>query len=78
MLIGVCAVIRSNTVFGPWLGNLSLSTLWTKTDTFANSIDPDEIVHYEPSHHNLQFYIFDMSLFATVDMCKFKDGRVHC
>ena len=38
---------------------LTLSTLYTKTDAFANSVEPDETAHNEPSHqdlHCLQFY----------------------
>ena len=33
---------------------LTLSSLQTNTDTFANSADPDETAHNEPSHQDLQ------------------------
>ena len=29
---------------------LTVSALQTKTDTFANSVDPNETARYEPSH----------------------------
>ena len=32
---------------------LTLSSLQTSTDTFANSADPDETAHKEPSHQDL-------------------------
>ena len=62
----------------------------TKTDTCANSVDPDKTAHNEPSHqdlHCLPFCLFFCLLFCVlitlkplfeaVDMSKFKDGRVH-
>ena len=48
-----------------------------------NSADPDETAHNEPSHldlHCLPFFGFDFKLkplFASVDMSKFGDRRVH-
>ena len=33
---------------------LTLSSLQTNTGTFANSADPDETAHNEPSHQDLQ------------------------
>ena len=39
-----------------------LSTMQTEPDTYANSVDPDETTHNEPSHqtlHCLPFY-FDI------------------
>ena len=54
----------------------------TVTDTYANSVDPDEMAHNEPSHqdpHCLQFY-FDFGLkplFGIMVLTKIKDGRVH-
>ena len=61
---------------------LTLSALQTKTDTFANGIDPDEMAHNEPSHQDLHFlpfcsWILTGTPFATVDMSKFKAGRGH-
>ena len=32
---------------------LTLSSLQINTDTFANSADPDEMAHNEPSHQDL-------------------------
>ena len=64
----------------PWL---TLSAQQTKTDTCANSVDPDETARNGPSHqdlHYLPFGFFDYTLkplFEAVDMSKFKDGRVH-
>ena len=34
------------------------SALQTKTDTFAISVDPDEMAHYEPSHLDLHYLPF--------------------
>ena len=48
----------------------------------ANSVDPDETAHYEPSHqdpHCLQFYldVWLRPLFGTMELLtRFKDGRV--
>ena len=59
-------------------GTLTLSTLQTKTDAFANSVDPDETACNEPSHqdlHCLPFCFFGVLLahpFATVDMSSSK------
>ena len=33
---------------------LTIPTLLTKTDIFANSVDPNEMAHNESSHHDLQ------------------------
>ena len=61
---------------------LILSALQTKPDTYANSVDHNEPSENEPSHqelHYLKFY-FDfrlISLFASMDMCKFNDGTVQ-
>ena len=35
------------------IGKLTLSSLQTNTDAFANSADPDKIAHNEPSHQEL-------------------------
>ena len=32
---------------------LTLSALWTNIVTSANSVDPDEMAHNEPSHQDL-------------------------
>ena len=37
---------------------LTLSALQTVTDTFANSVDPDETAHNEPSHQHLHCILF--------------------
>ena len=34
---------------------LILSSLQTDKDTFANSVDPDEMAHIEPSHQDLHY-----------------------
>ena len=52
------------------INELTLSVLWTKTDTFANSVDPDETAHYEPSHLDLHclpfwFWITTVTLLAA-------------
>ena len=52
----------------------------TGTGTDANRVNPDEMAHNEPSHqdpHCLQFY-YDFwlwSLFETMVLTRFKDGR---
>ena len=43
-----------------------------KKDTYPNSVDPDE-----PSHLDLYYFLFLNHLFATLEMSKFSDGRVH-
>ena len=64
-----------------WLFAKSYITLLaqqTKTCTFANRIDPDEMAHNEPSHldlHCLPFcscFIFPIPCFAIMDMPKLK------
>ena len=35
------------------ISDYTLSALQTKTDNFANSVDPDETAHNEPSHQDL-------------------------
>ena len=35
--------------------SLSLSSMPTNTDTFANSVDQDETARHEPSHQNLHY-----------------------
>ena len=52
------------------------------TISYANSVDPDEMAHNEPSDWYLHCLhsVFDArlkTLFASVDMPKFQDGRVH-
>ena len=57
---------------------LTLSAEQTK----INTLDSDETADNEPSHQDLHclpfsfFYIRRKPLFATVDMSKFKNGRV--
>ena len=56
-----------------------------KSDTCANSVDPDETAHNEPSHqdpHCLSsffffFFILGRSSFVSVSMYIFNDARVH-
>ena len=44
-------------------GTLTLSTLQTKTDAFANSVDPDETACNEPSHQDLHCLPFCFLVF---------------
>ena len=49
-------------LFGSWFifkaRILTLSFLQANTDTFANSVDPDETAHNEPSHQDLHCLLF--------------------
>ena len=62
---------------------LNLPVQQTKTDAYPNSVDPDEMACNEWSHqdlHCLPFFfcvLWLKPLFASVDMSKFKDGRIH-
>ena len=61
-----------------WLITASISVLQAKLDTYANSVDPDETAHYEPSHQDLHylpffFYFWLTSLFAIVDTTEFRE-----
>ena len=64
---------------------LTLSSLKTNTDTFANSADLDEMAHNETAHNLIWICtvchsIIDFwlkPLFATMDVTKFGDGKVH-
>ena len=50
---------KKKTADGKKVNTLTLSLLQTKTDSFANSADPDEMARNEPSHldlHCLPFY----------------------
>lgn len=68
---------------GPVVQGLTLSTLWTSTNTYANSVEPDEAAQNEPLHlalHCLPFYlmIFDYNpQWTTMNVSTSKDGRVH-
>ena len=49
---------------------------------FVNSVDPDEMVHDEPSHQTLRClpFCYDFlteTLFGTMFLARFKDGRIH-
>ena len=62
------------------LTKVTLSTMYNSTDTYANSIDPDEMAHNEPSHQDLHClpFCFDFSLtsiFATMDTSQFNDRK---
>ena len=37
---------------------LTLSAIQINTDIVANSVDPDEMAHYEPSHLDLHCLLF--------------------
>ena len=61
---------------------LILSSLENNTDTVANSADPDETARNEPSHQDLHclplcYWCLTEPPFATMDVSKFKDGKVH-
>ena len=64
---------------------LILSARQTETDTCTNSVDPDETARMSRliSIYTVCHSVFDVAcimkhLIASVDMSKFKDGRVHC
>ena len=64
---------------------LILSARQTETDTFTNSADPDETARMSRliSIYTVCHSVFDVTcimkhLIASVDMSKFKYGRVHC
>ena len=53
----------------------TLSDLQNKPDTCANSIDPDESAHNQPSYQDLHVLPFSLiliaALFAKMDLSKF-------
>ena len=51
-------------IYQVYIVPLTLSTLQTRTDTFANSVDPDEMAYNEPSHLDLHCLPF-CSCFIT-------------
>ena len=58
----------------------TLSARKTKTDTFENSVDPDETAHNEPSHQDLQCLPFcswftTVIVLATIDLLKYWDEK---
>ena len=64
------------------IGTLTITTWQTKTDTSANRVDPDEMTRNKPSYQDLHClpYCLDFrrkTLFASMDISKFKDGIVH-
>ena len=70
------------TTMSKYIGHSTLSSLQTNTDTFANSEDLDETAHYQLSHLDLHclpfcYWLLTETLFATMDVSKFWDGRVH-
>ena len=61
---------------------ITLPALQTKIDTCANSVDPDETAHNEPSHQDLHCLPLSIgfwlaTLFAIMDLSSFNDGNVH-
>ena len=66
---------------------LTFSAWQSKTATCANNLDPDETAYNEPSSqilHRLPFCLYIYinnfrlkTLFASIDIIKFKDWRVH-
>ena len=64
------------------LNTLTLSSLQTITNTFANSADQDEMACNELSHQDLHclpfwYWFLLKPLFASMDMSKFRVGRFH-
>ena len=49
---------------------LTFSALQTKTDTCANSVDPDEMAHNEPSHQGLHYLLFCFWLLTETQKMK--------
>ena len=61
--------------------SFTLSSLQTITDTYANSVDPDETARYESSHLDLHcllfcFILWLFSQFEIMDVSEFKDRRL--
>ena len=52
--------------------SLTLSSLQTNTDTLAKSADPEKMAHIKLSHQ-----VNSNPCFATTDVSKFRDERVH-
>ena len=52
-----------------------------QTNTFSNSKAPDETARKDQSHQDLHCHsVIDFGLkhlFATMDVSKFRDGRIH-
>ena len=47
-------LLRGKNIFNKcWQNQFTLSALQAETDTIANSVDPDEMAHNEPSHLDL-------------------------
>ena len=68
---------------------LTISSLQTNRDTFANNVDPDGTAHNQPSHLDLHclpfcffffllffFFFFLKFLFSIMDVSKSRGGRV--
>ena len=61
--------------------SLTLATLQTKIDPFANSVDQDETAHNKPSHQDLHCLPFCSRFWISTSVCNngsvlSKDGRV--
>ena len=84
-MCSVVLIVLNNMVlcdFDFELRGLTLSSLQTKTNTFANSVGPDETSHNEPSHPDLHCLPFSFvyvltTLSLLMDMSKSKDERVQ-
>ena len=66
--------------FRDGINGVILSDWQTKTDTYANSVDPDETAHVASGSIRLAILFFDLRLkplFSSTDMSIVKDGRVH-
>ena len=49
----VASLVKWRKIYRLYLVSAALSALQTKTMSFANSVDPDETAHNEPSHQDL-------------------------
>ena len=63
-------------------GHLNPFSTAEENNCSANSVDPSETAHHEPSHQDLHClpFCFDFGLrhlFGTMVLARFKDGRVH-
>ena len=54
---------------------LTLSAQQASTDAYANSVDPDEMAHNEPSHQDLHCLPFCFSVY--IEMPIFNNGPVQ-
>ena len=80
-LAGVGIVEKLRTRYNSYL-EISLLSPADQNNFFANSVDPDETAHDEPSHLDLYclpfcFGLWSRPLFGTMVLTRFGDRRVH-